>query len=79
MVKKVYCKNCGHQVQRETHKGLRKEYPYYCPHCDENKYRFEVRKKESKTNRTIKYYTSDVHYFGVVPDISVYTNEPFIL
>lgn len=47
MVKTVYCKNCGHPVQRETHKGLRKEYPYYCPHCDENMFRIETYKKAS--------------------------------
>lgn len=47
MVKTVYCKNCGHPVQRETRKWLRKEYPYYCPHCDENMYQIETYKKVS--------------------------------
>lgn len=45
MIKNVYCKRCGHKVKRETTKGLRKEYPYYCPHCDENMYRFETVKR----------------------------------
>lgn len=44
MIKNVYCKRCGHKVKRETTKGLRKEYPYYCPYCDENMYRFETEK-----------------------------------
>ncbi len=45
MIKNRYCKRCGHKVNRETVKGLRKEYPYYCPHCDQNMYRFEIAKR----------------------------------
>ena len=33
------CKRCGNPVKRETQI---KEYPFYCPHCDENMYRFET-------------------------------------
>ncbi len=47
MIKNRYCKRCGHKVKRETTKGLRKEYPYYCPYCDENMYRFETEKHRS--------------------------------
>ena len=36
------CKRCGSYVKKETTKGLRKEYPFYCPSCDENMYRFET-------------------------------------
>lgn len=36
------CRRCGTYVQKETHKGLRKEYPFYCPECYENMYRFET-------------------------------------
>lgn len=39
------CIRCGHVVQKETHKGLKREYPFYCPGCDENMYRFETTKK----------------------------------
>ena len=46
MIAKVYCKRCNHRVKRETHKGLRKEYKYYCPHCNENMYTFETYKKK---------------------------------
>ena len=36
------CKRCGSWVKRETVKGLRKEYSFYCPMCDQNMYRFET-------------------------------------
>lgn len=45
MIVKVYCRKCNKEVQRETHKGLKKEYKYYCPHCYENLYSFETYKK----------------------------------
>ena len=48
MVKNRYCIKCGHKVKRETHKGLRKEYPYYCPYCYENMFTFETYKKKHK-------------------------------
>ena len=32
----------GHKVRKETDKELKKEYPYYCPTCDENMYEFET-------------------------------------
>lgn len=33
------CSRCGYKVVRET---KIKEYPFYCPNCDENMYRFET-------------------------------------
>lgn len=39
--RKVVCRRCGSEVQRERERRLRKEYPYYCPECDENMYSFE--------------------------------------
>lgn len=42
---KRHCCKCDNLVRRETEKGLRKEYPFYCPSCDENMYRFETYKK----------------------------------
>ena len=54
MIKNVYCKRCGHKVKRETTKGLRKEYPYYCPCCDENMYRFETVKHRFEVKRMTK-------------------------
>lgn len=44
MIKRVYCIKCHKAVQRETHKGLKREYKYYCPHCQENLYKIEVYK-----------------------------------
>lgn len=38
---KAVCRRCGTEVQTEEDKELRKEYPYYCPECDENMYSFE--------------------------------------
>lgn len=46
--RKRYCSRCGRTVLRETHKGLKREYPFYCPGCDENMYRFETVKKEKR-------------------------------
>lgn len=36
------CRRCGSAVKKEKNRVLRKEYPYYCPNCDENMYGFEV-------------------------------------
>lgn len=33
------CNRCGHKVVRET---KIKHYPFFCPNCDENMYRFET-------------------------------------
>lgn len=52
MIKNRYCRRCGHAVKRETVKGLRKEYPYYCPNCCENMYRFETLKRNKKRNKS---------------------------
>lgn len=38
---KTVCRRCGTEVQKEEDEELRKEYPYYCPKCDENMYSFE--------------------------------------
>lgn len=34
-----YCFRCGHEVEWEDEVP---GYPYYCPQCDENMYRFET-------------------------------------
>lgn len=39
--RKTVCRRCGTEVHRERERHLRKEYPYYCPDCDENMYSFE--------------------------------------
>lgn len=39
---KTVCNRCGTVVVKETDKELMKEYPYYCPKCDENMYSFEI-------------------------------------
>lgn len=44
MKTKRFCHRCGAMVKRETDKDLKKEYPFYCPCCDENMYRFETYK-----------------------------------
>ena len=35
------CGKCGSVVVSETDRELRKEYPYYCPCCNENMYSSE--------------------------------------
>jgi hypothetical protein len=37
-----YCKICDSRVRKEINENLKKEYPYYCPKCDENMYEFET-------------------------------------
>ena len=39
-----FCFKCHHRV---FHSDV-KDYPYVCPHCDENMYRFETYTKERK-------------------------------
>jgi hypothetical protein len=34
--------NNGHKVRKERNKQLKKEYPFYCFTCNENKYKFET-------------------------------------
>lgn len=34
------CIKCGHKVVRERDKTI--DYPFFCPHCYENMYRFET-------------------------------------
>lgn len=46
------CFRCGTQLKLEKDKALKKEYPYYCPECDENMYSFEA-VDESKRNLPI--------------------------
>lgn len=41
--KKIRVCHLGHVVIKETNKQLKKEYPYYCPTCDENMYNMETR------------------------------------
>lgn len=40
-----FCFKCHHRV---FHSDV-KEYPYVCPHCDENMYRFETYTKREKS------------------------------
>lgn len=39
-----FCFKCHHRVFHSDVKG----YPYVCPHCDENMYRFETYTKREK-------------------------------
>lgn len=49
---KRVCKCCGTIVETEADRELRKEYPYYCPRCEENKYTFETEAIEIPENAT---------------------------
>ena len=42
-MKKYICNRCGTIVEEEKDNELKKEYPFYCPECDENLYSFEVK------------------------------------
>lgn len=46
-MKRRYCKRCGCRVKKEKERQLKKEYPFYCPCCDENMYRFETDKNNA--------------------------------
>ena len=41
-----FCFKCHHRVFHSNVKG----YPYVCPHCDENMYRFETYTKREKSS-----------------------------
>lgn len=45
-MKRLYCFKCGTKVKKEKDEDLKKEYPYFCPCCDENMYNFEVLEKQ---------------------------------
>ena len=45
------CKRCGSFVELEKDEELKKEYPYYCPRCDENMYSFETAVVKDKGRR----------------------------
>ena len=47
------CFRCGTFVLEETVEALRKEYPFYCPTCDENMYSFEVNKDDMRRDTWI--------------------------
>jgi predicted nucleic acid-binding Zn-ribbon protein len=42
MLGHMECVRCGCEVERETDSDLLLTYPWYCPACDENKFKFEV-------------------------------------
>ena len=43
------CFRCGTWLRKETHKGLREQYPFDCPYCYENMFYFEsVKIKRNK-------------------------------
>ena len=48
------CLKCGERVKREY---KIKEYPFYCPNCDENLYRFET--QNVKKNHKKCYFLLD--------------------
>lgn len=53
------CTRCGTGVLPEVDKGLKEEYPFYCPNCDENMYSFEcediMENIEERKNKIIRY------------------------
>jgi len=53
MAKIRVCHN-GHEVKKETDKDLKKEYPYYCPTCDENMYSMETSVIITEKKRKLK-------------------------
>jgi hypothetical protein len=45
---KLVCSRCHCEVEEEKDDELKKEYPYYCPECDENLYSFETEEVKSE-------------------------------
>ena len=52
--RRMACRRCGSKVRREREAGLREEYPYYCPRCDENMYSFECMEMSLRERRRIQ-------------------------
>lgn len=57
------CKQCGIEVLPEEDKELKKEYPFFCPECDENVYSFECEDIpetiEERKNKIIRYLVTE--------------------
>lgn len=51
-VARKVCSRCGSDVLPEEDEELKKEYPYYCPECDENMYSFECKDKGVMENES---------------------------
>lgn len=60
---KKICKICGTEVEIETNEELKKEYPYYCPECDQNMYSFECEdvpeNMQERKHKIIRYLTTE--------------------
>lgn len=60
---KKICKICGTTVEKEHDEELKKEYPYYCPHCDENLFSFEcediLENIEERKRKIIRYLATE--------------------
>lgn len=66
---KRYCRKCGTRVRKETEKELQKEYPFYCPKCDENLFGFETDIKESEAQAIINRLKTEIAItLGIKPN-----------
>ena len=52
--RRMVCRRCGSKVRREREAGLREEYLYYCPRCDENMYSFECMEMRPGERRRVQ-------------------------
>ena len=57
------CNRCGTEVVFETDEDLKKEYPFYCPTCDENMYYIET--KSAKTTNKETTMNTKTNFTGV--------------
>ena len=56
-----FCFKCHHRV---FHSDV-KDYPYVCPHCDENMYRFETYTKREKNRYVNPIVNAMKSYWGL--------------
>lgn len=57
--RRMACRRCGREVQPQSDRRLRKEYPYYCPECGRNRYSFEcVEIREADDASTVRQQTA---------------------
>lgn len=61
----VYCFRCGTKLEKETDKELKKDYPFFCPTCDENMFLFE---SFSADALMFMYLPSDINFTEIFAD-----------
>ena len=58
------CTRCKTPVWEEHDEEITKEYPYYCPNCDENMFTFETEISDKVEKGSLKFIGEDGEGWG---------------